>query len=320
MVQQGREVDGLISEWHRVFTLGGLVATLPWLINPLIHNAILKRYLMPSKRQAWASGHVMSVHGRKFEDRLRKPDLARPGNFFDSFVQTTDAKGEYIGLQAAEFECFVFTVGAQDTTAAFISAFVDHILRNPSTKTKLVKEINHFESEGSLSFPVVRYKETTGMPYFMACVRETLRLSPSVSMLLPRYVSPGGMYIGKTWVPDGTEISASPFVLHRDKQLFGDDAELFNPERWLGDVERVRLMQKYFFAFGYGSRKCIGRHLAMFEAQKFCMQLFRDFDVQYWSQNQPCRMENWGINVYFEQFVKLEPRAAITATSDGTRS
>lgn len=176
------------------------------------------------------------------------------------------------------------------------------------------------------------------MPYFMACVRETLRLSPSVSMLLPRYVSPGGMYIGKTWVPDGTEISASPFVLHRDKQLFGDDAELFNPERWLGDVERVRLMQKYFFAFGYGSRKCIGRHLAMFEAQKFCMQvwkacqyhsiltdslkqqLFRDFDVQYWSQNQPCRMENWGINVYFEQFVKLEPRAAITATSDGTRS
>lgn len=61
MVEQGHEVDGLITEWHRVFTLGGLVASLPWLINPLIHQPFLKGLLMPSKRQDWGSGHIMLV-------------------------------------------------------------------------------------------------------------------------------------------------------------------------------------------------------------------------------------------------------------------
>lgn len=154
-----------------------------------------------------------------------------------------------------------------------MSAFIDHTLRNSSAKFKLLEEIDYYNYKGQLSSPVVRYEETTEMPYFMACVQETLRLSPSVSMVLPRYASQGGIYIGETWVPDGTEISANPFVLHRNKEIFGNDAELFKPERWLGNAERVRLMQKYFFAFGYGSRKCLGRHLAMFEAQKFCVQV-----------------------------------------------
>ncbi|KAL8833986.1 MAG: hypothetical protein Q9170_003988 [Blastenia crenularia] len=215
MVEQGSEVNGLISEWHRVFTLGGLVASLPWLINPLIHHPLLKKLLMPSKRHNWA----------------------------------------------------------QDTTSAFMSAFVDHILRHPAIKERLIEEIDRFDRDGRLSVPVARYDETVAMPYFMACCRETLRLSPSVSMVLPRKVSPGGMFVGGDWIPDCTEVSANPFVLHRNREVFGEDAECFKPERWLDDTAKVRLMEKYFFAFGYGSRKCIGRYLAVFEAQKFFVQV-----------------------------------------------
>lgn len=61
MVEEGRDVDRLISEWHRVFTLGGLIATLPWLINPIIRNRYLKTFLMPSKGHNTGSGHIMSV-------------------------------------------------------------------------------------------------------------------------------------------------------------------------------------------------------------------------------------------------------------------
>ncbi|KAL8989548.1 MAG: hypothetical protein Q9177_001584 [Variospora cf. flavescens] len=186
-----------------------------------------------------------------------------------------DAAGERISLQAAEYECFVFTVGAQDTTAAFMSAFVDHVLRNPAVKQRLLEEIDNFDGRGRLSFPVVRYEETTAMPYFMACCQEVLRVSPSVSMILPRYVSPGGIAVGDVTVQDHVEISANPFVIHRSQNVFGQDADAFNPDRWLDDPERVRTMKKYFFAFGYGSRKCIGKNLAVFEAQKFFVQVLQ---------------------------------------------
>ena len=154
-----------------------------------------------------------------------------------------------------------------------MSAFVDHVLRNPNVKSRLLNEIDHFNRAGKLSLPVATYEETSALPYFMACCQETLRLSPSVSMVLPRYASQGGMFVGDTWIPDGTEISANPYVLHRDTDVFGEDADTFRPDRWLGDAKQVRRMEKYFFAFGYGSRKCIGRHLAVFESQKFLVQV-----------------------------------------------
>ncbi|KAL8671556.1 MAG: hypothetical protein Q9168_003941 [Polycauliona sp. 1 TL-2023] len=297
MVQQGHEVNGLITEWHQAFTLGGLVASLPWLINPLIHNPLFKKYLMPSKRQDWGSGHIMLNTLVTREDvrpptpetitsspreHIRQVRTSEP-RFTNktilttppSFLKTKDPKGQPLSLQSAEYECFVFTVGAQDTTAAFMSAFIDHMLREPQVKARLHDEIDQFHRLGKLSSPTPTYAETTALPYFMACCQETLRLSPSVSMVLPRYASPGGMFIGTTWIPDQTEISANPYVLHRDKHVFGDDAETFNPDRWLGDSTRMRKMEKYFFAFGYGSRKCIGRHLAVFEAQKFFVRVSR---------------------------------------------
>lgn len=61
MVDSGHDVDHLISDWHQVFTLGGLIATLPWLISPIIKSRYMKRFLMPHKRHGSGSGHVMMV-------------------------------------------------------------------------------------------------------------------------------------------------------------------------------------------------------------------------------------------------------------------
>ena len=227
-----------------------------------------------------------------FKYRLDNPQLAREGNIVDrrvidrpqadatnfnlfSFLQAKHPNGTKLTLEEVERECFILTIGAQDTMASFMSAFVNHILDDPTIHSKLVTEIASFEGRGQLSSPVVRFDETGKMPYFMACLQETLRLSPSVSMILPRYAPTGGMFIGKTWVSQKTEIAANPYVLHRNTDIFGLDAETFRPERWLGDPEQVRLMHKYFFAFGYGSRRCLGKNIAMFISQKFLVQVWR---------------------------------------------
>lgn len=64
MVEQGRDVQDLIKSWHDMFHLGGLVATLPWLIHPIISSPVLKNYLMPQKGQSRGSGYVMSVSNK----------------------------------------------------------------------------------------------------------------------------------------------------------------------------------------------------------------------------------------------------------------
>ena len=190
-----------------------------------------------------------------------------------SFLETKDVDGSRMSHEEAERQCFIFTVGGQDTSAAFISAFVNLVLENPAVNSKLMSEIALFEQLGKLSSPVARYDETVAMPFFMACVHETLRYIPSVSMLLPRFAPEPGMLIEGIWVPGTAELAANPFVIHRNRKIFGLDANTFRPERWLGDPNDVRQMHKYSLAFGYGSRKCLGKNVALFESQKFCVEV-----------------------------------------------
>ena len=42
-----------------------------------------------------------------------------------------------------------------------------------------------------------------------------------------------------------TLLSVNPWLIHRNQDCFGADAEIYNPERWLDDAEKVRQMEKY---------------------------------------------------------------------------
>ena len=42
-----------------------------------------------------------------------------------------------------------------------------------------------------------------------------------------------------------TLLSVNPWLIHRNQDCFGVDAETYNPERWLGDADKVRQMEKY---------------------------------------------------------------------------
>lgn len=60
-------------------------------------------------------------------------------------------------------------------------------------------------------------------------------------------------------IPGKSIVSVQAWSLHRNPRIFGDDAEFFDPERWLGSEEQVREIEKGFLAFGRGGRACTGR-------------------------------------------------------------
>ena len=197
----------------------------------------------------------------------------RLNSYLNSILSATNADGSLMTIEEVKTEAFVLMVAAADTSSAFLGPFVNHVIQNPKVNAKLVQEIQAVESAGKLSSPVPTVDETNEMPFLIACVKETLRFSPSTPFILPRYVSHGGMEVNGYWVPEGTEIGANPYIVHRDTATFGEDAHLFRPERWLESEDRAKEMDRYILTWGYGTRICLGKNIAQMVIQKLCLQV-----------------------------------------------
>ncbi len=80
-------------------------------------------------------------------------------------------------------------------------------------------------------------------------MKEALRIHPGVAFPLERCVPPAGADLGGYKLPGGTNVSANPAVIHVDKDIFGNDADRFRPERWLeASPEQLKAMDRSFLA------------------------------------------------------------------------
>lgn len=87
----------------------------------------------------------------------------------------------------------------------------------------------------------------------------------------------GGDFIQRHFVPGGTKIAACAWGIQRNK-IYGDDVEVFRPERWLdAHAEKVQEMQKVLdLIFGYGRWGCLGKSIAYIELNKIFVEVKTD--------------------------------------------
>ena len=60
-VKEGKDIGGLIEAFHSMAPLAGLVAAIPWVVNPILKNPLLKRWLMPKAGDNTGTGRIMKV-------------------------------------------------------------------------------------------------------------------------------------------------------------------------------------------------------------------------------------------------------------------
>ncbi|KAJ7099339.1 cytochrome P450 [Mycena belliarum] len=186
-------------------------------------------------------------------------------------------------------------MAGHETTANSFSWAVLELARQPKIQSRLRSEIRGMEriiqTRGSFEFTTV---DIEAMPYLLAVVKEVLRFHPvsfnnfrqsatdDVLPLLRPITLRSGEVITELPVPKGMKVIISIAAYNRNKDVFGPDAHIFNPERWLNGSMRKPDAPVGAYAnlltFASGLRTCIGWRFAVLELQAFLIELISNFE------------------------------------------
>ncbi|KAL3418538.1 flavonoid 3-hydroxylase [Phlyctema vagabunda] len=267
-IEKGEDVGGLIAAFHDGLPAFGMMARL-YPFTGWVKRTWMGKYLVASPEQDSGFGVLMRWRDKLVDERIRENEEGtfegkKRVDLLQAFLDARTPAGEPLDTNYLRAEILLVLLAGSDTTGTAFGAILTFVLSSPPTYKRMLEEIDAATSSGYLSSPIPKYSEVAEYcPFYVACVKESMRLCPSAPNIFPR-------------IPVGTEVTCNPWIVHRDPAIYGSDAEEFRPERWL-EGDNGRLFDKYNMSFGYGSRACLGKDIAMMELLKTPLMFFRTF-------------------------------------------
>ena len=174
-----------------------------------------------------------------------------------------------------------------DTTGHTLSWLIYELCRNPIYQQRLKTEIETF----LINHPKDQftYQDLDKLPFLTRCLMETLRLWPAVPNGTFREITTTTSIAAKNNryhnLPIDTNVQLITWTKHRSKELWGEDAEIFNPDREFRDNEiwnnqvfsATNPASERFQPFSYSPRDCLGKNFAQMEMRLILIYLLKDF-------------------------------------------
>ena len=186
-----------------------------------------------------------------------KKDLL--GHMFSGVDRATGEKLDDLNIR---YQCLTFLIAGHETTSGMLSFAIYFLLKNPQVLAKAYAEVDRVLGAD----PAVKatFEQVNRLTYVTQVLKESLRLWPTAAAygLYPyENTTIGGQYK----LPKKQMILVLGAMLHRDPSVWGENAEVFDPEHFTREAEEARSPHAYK-PFGNGQRACIGRQFAMQEA------------------------------------------------------
>ncbi|GMR30907.1 hypothetical protein PMAYCL1PPCAC_01102, partial [Pristionchus mayeri] len=237
---------------------------------------------------------------RAVEEKKRAREEGSPssGDFIDIFL---DAEVEYTEIQAAGeskvsrklvfdeivSQCIVMLLAGFETTANSLSYLTHFLANHPEVQERMRDEIEAVCS-GDLKwyFQSIEYEQLAELKYTEEAIRESLRHYPLASFVVSRECQQDTT-IGSLQLKKGDNVLTDTWSMHMDKDIWGEDAEEFRPERWLEESSRPRVA---FQSFGEGPRMCIGMRLAYMEEKTAIAHMLKLFRIKKSGNKNPIKL------------------------------
>ncbi|KAK7985287.1 hypothetical protein PG988_002909 [Apiospora saccharicola] len=249
--KNGQEIDHHFNEAKVWIDKRGALAKFYWLMNS-------KEF----------KGHCDSIHS--FADSIVAERLAHNKNSQaaekpQSLQQTggrycllSELAKETQDARELRNETLHVLIAGRDTTGCLLGWVFYFLARHPDVYQKLRTAVLAQFGEHQADF-----RALNNFNYVQWVVNESLRIATVIPLnerraqrdtVLPTGGGPDGQ--SKIFVPKGTQVLIPLYGMQHRKDIWGEDADEFRPERWA-----TRRPGWEFIPFGAGARKCLGRTL-----------------------------------------------------------
>ena len=197
------------------------------------------------------------------ERRESGDGLAEKPDLLSHMLSGVDRKsGERLDDLNIRYQVITFLIAGHETTSGLLSFAVYYLLNNPDVLARASAEVDRVLGPDPAILPT--YQQVNQLTYIEQILKESLRLWPTAPVFaLSPYKDEtiGGQYrMRKNY-----QIVVLSPMLHRDPKVWGEQADVFNPDNFSREAERGRPANAYK-PFGNGQRACIGRQFALQEA------------------------------------------------------
>ncbi|TFB02282.1 hypothetical protein CCMA1212_005667 [Trichoderma ghanense] len=246
-----------------------VVSVMPALAS-LVHRWPL-RLLLPKEGDQVGFGRLMHF-ARSYVERRLDPKTPRAHDMMQAHIDNGMTKDDLIQ------QVLLSIIAGSNSSAHALRMTLLALITNPPAHAALLTEIRCSLTTSSPT--VISWSQAQSLPYLQAVVSEGLRMWPPVSGLGFKTVPPEGDTLNGYFVPGGTEIGQGFHGVGRSKAVWGPDADVFRPERWLrAEGEELRMMRSAADThFGHGKFSCLGKQIALMELHKAVFELVRRFD------------------------------------------
>mmetsp|Transcript_51545 Transcript_51545/g.95356 ORF Transcript_51545/g.95356 Transcript_51545/m.95356 type:complete len:543 (+) Transcript_51545:69-1697(+) len=198
-------------------------------------------------------------------------DLEASKSFLGLFMEDAEHRGERLKEEFCRDLVLNFLIAGRDTTAQAISWTLYCLCTHPSVQVQVRAEV---EEVCGIRGPA--YDDVHRLPYLHAVLSEALRLYPSVPLDVKNVATDDVLPDG-SFLPRDTMLVYDIYSMGRDTRIWGEDAKLFRPERWL---EEDAPSNYHYPVFNAGPRECLGKRLAMVEMKACLATLLPHFSFE----------------------------------------
>ncbi|MDT0567616.1 cytochrome P450 [Streptomyces sp. DSM 3412] len=199
---------------------------------------------------------------------------AGSGDLLDRMLETSHPRtGERLSAENVRRQVITFLVAGHETTSGALSFALHYLARYPDLAARARAEVDRVWGD------TVRpgYEQVARLRYVRRVLDEALRLWPTAPAF-SREARADTVLGGVHPMRRGAWALVLTMMLHRDPEVWGADADRFDPDRF--DAAAVRSRAPHTFKpFGTGARACIGRQFALHEATLVLGLLLRRYEL-----------------------------------------